>query len=85
MSKPYKLPAALAKKINASVKKWIPYINETPGLLSLLYDIDLMPEQIGHIMDVNPRAAPVNCTRMVAFCMLWKGGRAAFGAREATP
>ena len=34
-------------------------INETPALLSLLYDIDLLPEQI---------RLPVNAVRMAAFC-----------------
>lgn len=38
-------------------------INETPALLSLLYDIDLLPEQI---------RLPVNATRMAAFCILFE-------------
>ena len=38
-------------------------INETPALTSLLYDIDLLPEQI---------RLPVNATRMVAVCELFK-------------
>lgn len=38
-------------------------INETPALLSLLYDIDLMPEQI---------VLPVNAIRMVVVCELFK-------------
>ena len=38
-------------------------INETPALQSLLYDIDLLPEQIRIF---------VNVTRMIAFCELFK-------------
>lgn len=39
------------------------YITETPALLSLLYDIDLLPEQI---------RLYVNANRMVAVCELFK-------------
>ena len=39
------------------------YIRDTPGLLSLLYDIDLLPEQI---------RLPINAIRMVAICELFK-------------
>ncbi len=39
------------------------YINETPELLSLLYDIDLLPEQI---------KLPVNAVRLEVFVNLWK-------------
>ena len=45
-------------------------INETPALLSVLYDIDLLPEQI---------RLPVNATRLAAFCELWQKGHVAFG------
>lgn len=38
-------------------------IRETPGLMSLLYDIDLMPEQI---------VKSYNVGRMIAVCELWK-------------
>lgn len=38
-------------------------INATPGLTSLLYDIDLLPEQI---------VRAVNVSRMIAVCELWK-------------
>lgn len=44
----------------------VPYrkqISSTPGLLSLLYDIDLLPEQI---------RLPVNVGRMIAVCELFK-------------
>mgnify|MGYP005819123015 CR=1 FL=1 len=49
------------------------YINQEPGLLSLLYDIDLLPEQLLHVLRVNPDAAPVNASRMAAVCDLWSG------------
>ena len=39
------------------------YINETPALMSLLYDIDLLPEQI---------RLPVNAIRMAAVVELFK-------------
>lgn len=39
------------------------FINENPPLLSLLYDIDLLPEQI---------RLYVNATRMIAVCELFK-------------
>ncbi len=81
-----KLPPEIIEAIEADLRQWAPYVNDTPGLMSVLYDIDLMPEQISHVMDVNPRAAPVNCNRMVAFCMLWKDGHKAFMATsEDTP
>lgn len=38
-------------------------INGTPALLSILYDIDLLPEQI---------RLPVNVTRLIAFCEVFK-------------
>lgn len=38
-------------------------INSTPALLSLLYDIDLLPEQI---------RLPVNAVRMSAVCECFK-------------
>ena len=41
------------------------YINATPGLLSLLYDVDLLPEQI-----VSRRAA----IHMAVICDVWKAG-----------
>lgn len=39
------------------------HINETSALQSLLYDIDLLPEQI---------KLPVNVGRMIAVCELFK-------------
>jgi hypothetical protein len=46
------------------------FITDTPALLSVLYDIDLLPEQI---------RLPVNATRMAAFVDLWQKGVSAFG------
>jgi hypothetical protein len=68
----------LAAKAKADAEKFIeevtqPYrafINATPALLSVLYDIDLLPEQI---------RLPVNATRMAAFVELWQKGVSAFG------
>lgn len=51
--------AAVAKVVD-------PYrtqVNDTPALLSLLYDIDLLPEQIPHF---------ANAKRMVAVCEMFK-------------
>lgn len=49
--------------ISKSVQPYCGQINDTPALLSLLYDIDLMPEQI---------RLPVNVSRMIAVCELFK-------------
>jgi len=54
------------EEIKAAGEATQPYrklINETPALLSLLYDIDLLPEQI---------RLYVNATRMIAVCELFK-------------
>jgi hypothetical protein len=51
--------AAVAEAVQPYRKQ----INETPALLSILYDIDLMPEQI-RLM--------VNAGRMIAFCEVFK-------------
>lgn len=53
------------------------YINDNMGLLSMLYDVDLLPEQLQHVLEVNPAAAGPNSQRMIAICELWK--------RQATP
>lgn len=44
-------------------QKYRAYISDTPPLLSLLYDIDLLPEQI---------RLHVNAVRMAAVCELYK-------------
>jgi hypothetical protein len=54
------------EEIKAAREVTQPYykqINDTPALMSLLYDIDLLPEQIRLF---------VNAKRMVAVCMLFK-------------
>lgn len=52
-----------AAHVRKTVQSYAKQINETPALQSLLYDIDLLPEQI--------RFA-VNATRMAAFCMVFR-------------
>jgi hypothetical protein len=47
----------------AVVARYRKQVNETPPLLSLLYDIDLLPEQIVRY---------VNAKRLVVFCELFK-------------
>lgn len=54
------------EEIRAAGEAIQPYrkqINESPALLSLLYDIDLLPEQI---------RLYVNAVRMIAVCELFK-------------
>ncbi len=53
-------------EVRAARDATLPYlgqINDTPALLSLLYDIDLLPEQIRLF---------VNARRMAAFCEIFK-------------
>jgi hypothetical protein len=52
--------------IEAVNKDLCPYIRSTPGLTSLLYDIDLLPEQQLHT------GLAVNALRMAAVCELYK-------------
>lgn len=49
--------------IDETTQPYLHQINETPALLSLLYDMDLLPEQI---------QLPVNAMRMAAFCEMFK-------------
>ena len=51
------------KAASVATQPYRKQINETPTLLSLLYDIDLLPEQI---------RLYVNATRMIAVCELFK-------------
>lgn len=53
----------MRKAMDANMRPYRKQINETPALLSLLYDIDLLPEQI---------RLPVNAGRMIAVCELFK-------------
>lgn len=50
---------AVAKAVQPYRKE----ISDNPALLSLLYDVDLLPEQINRYVNVN---------RMVAICELFK-------------
>jgi hypothetical protein len=59
----------IATFIEEVTHPYLKFINETPALLSVLYDIDLLPAQI---------RLSVNATRMAAFCELWQKGPAAF-------
>ena len=47
----------------AAVHTYQTQVSESPALLSILYDIDLLPEQI---------MRPVNASRMIAFCEVFK-------------
>lgn len=52
----------------AAQEALIPYrkfISERPGLVSLLYDIDMMPEQT---------VTMAGATRLSALCAVWKAG-----------
>jgi hypothetical protein len=51
------------KEMDAAMLPYRKQITETPALLSLLYDIDLLPEQI---------RLPVNVARLIAFCEVFK-------------
>lgn len=51
------------KDASDAVQPYREQINKTPALLSLLYDIDLLPEQI---------RLYVNANRMIAVCELFK-------------
>lgn len=51
------------KEMDAALQPYRKMISDTPALLSLLYDIDLLPEQI---------RLPVNVGRMIAVCELFK-------------
>jgi hypothetical protein len=45
------------------IKPYARQVNETPALSSLLYDLDLLPEQI---------VRPINAARLVAVCLLFR-------------
>lgn len=51
------------KAARGATQPYREFITKTPALLSLLYDIDLLPEQI---------VLYVNAVRMVAVCELFK-------------
>ena len=58
-----KAAADAAQFIQETTQPYRKQIGETPALLSLLYDIDLLPEQI---------KLPVNAVRMAHFCEVFK-------------
>lgn len=56
-------PSGPADKVDEIVRPYRAYISATPELMSLLYDIDMLPEQTISI----PGAI-----RLAAFCEVWK-------------
>jgi hypothetical protein len=72
VQKPKSASAELIAYVEKIIKEYQEYIKATPGLLSLLYDIDLLPEQLLHVLCINPPAASPNASRMAAVCELWK-------------
>ncbi len=62
----------LTAYVNGVVSRHAPTVNGHPSLQSILYDIDLLPEQLLHVLRHNPDVARVNAMRMAAFCILWK-------------
>ena len=55
--------AVQAKLREPKMQEYIRLINDTPALTSLMYDSDLLPEQIMCHVDIN---------RMIAVCELFK-------------
>lgn len=56
-------PCGDSKKVDEIVRPYRAYISATPELMSLLYDIDMLPEQTISI---------VGAIRLTAFCEVWK-------------
>jgi hypothetical protein len=63
---------SLARYVDKVIEQYRPLVNAEPGLLSALYDVDLLPEQLGHVLQVNPQAAGPNAARFALICELWK-------------
>lgn len=67
MSEPMDISDDLHQKMRdaaqAAVRTYQTQVRENPALMSILYDIDLLPEQI---------MRPVNASRMIAFCEVFK-------------
>lgn len=76
-TKPEEPPKALVDWVNEVLSEYTGLINSESELLSILYDVDLLPEQVATVLRVNPRAAGPNATRMSAICELWKRNTAA--------
>lgn len=58
---------SISSYIELAVQEYAHKINENPDLLSVLYDADLLPEQIRTVRDV---------ISMVAVCEAYNAGRA---------
>lgn len=54
---------AARPRVNEILDNYLKQINSTPELLSLLYDIDMLPEQTTSV---------IGATRLAAFCEVWK-------------
>mgnify|MGYP000922428315 CR=1 FL=1 len=63
---------SLKAHINLVADKYRPLVNAEAGLRSARYDVDLLPEQLLHVLDVNPDAAAPNANRFMLICELWK-------------
>ncbi|WP_316196703.1 hypothetical protein [Bradyrhizobium sp. SZCCHNS3053] len=59
----YEITPEETAAVEKALKPLLKEINETPALMSLLYDIDLLPEQIRLF---------VNVKRLAAVCLLFK-------------
>jgi hypothetical protein len=61
-------PCGPSNKVTEIVQPYRGYISSTPELMSLLYDIDMLPEQTISV---------VGAVRLAAFCEVWKRMEAA--------
>lgn len=72
---PIEVPDAASDELREYVDrvliKYRSAVNGDPGLLSVLYDVDLLPEQLLHVLEHNPYAAGPNASRMALICELW--------------
>lgn len=71
-TKPEEPPNALVDWVNEVLTEYSGLINSESEPLSILYDVDLLPEQVATVLRVNPRSAGPNASRMSAICELWK-------------
>ena len=69
--KPGDMATELKQYVDAVLEKYRPVVNQTPELLSILYDVDLLPEQLLHVLEHNPPAAGPNASRMAMICELY--------------
>lgn len=70
----YEITEEEEKAAREATKENWRYANQNPELLSLLYDIDLMPEQIRMM---------ANAKRYIAICMLYKKWKEDFFEQKA--